>query len=84
MNEGLRKGLVAFYKYSRYSKSELESILETTMYLMEKMLKVGLASQTGYYKAKMDICCLKLYGKTTQSKGFKFYVFKEKLARSAK
>lgn len=84
MNKRLRKGLVAFYKDNLYSKSELESILETTMVLMDKMLNIGLALQTGYYKAKMDICLLKLYGRTTQSKGFKFYAFKEKLARSAK
>lgn len=84
MNERLRKGLIAFYKYEHFNELELKEILNTTITLMEKMLKVGLTLQSEYYYAKMDICCLKLYGRTTRSKGFKFYVFKEKLARSAK
>lgn len=83
MRKELRRGLKAFYKDNSYIR-EIEVILDTTMYLMEKLLNVGMVSRVGYYQAKMDICLFKLYGSTSRHRGFKVYAFKEKRVRGEK
>lgn len=84
MRKELRPGLKAFYKDNSLTIQETENILDTTMYLMEKLLNVGMVSQVGYYQSKMDICLFKLHGSTSRPSGFKLYALKEKRARSAK
>lgn len=84
MRKELRRGLKAFYKDNSSNIREIEIILDTTMYLMEKLLNVGMVSQVGYYQAKIDTCLFKLYGSSSRHRGFKVYAFKEKRARGEK
>lgn len=84
MRKELRRGLKAFYKDNSLNIREIEVVLDTTMYLMEKLLNVGMVSRVGYYQAKMDICLFKLYGSTSKHRWFKVYAFKEKRVRGEK